>query len=99
MWNNIWNGSSPNIMDEAEFYEETPMTESFILDDSIFYEPKMRWNKNTKKTRVRECWVCGEETSDYYSHKWRIQDKGRIANIKCEHCYNEYMGRKNGESI
>lgn len=94
----VWRGEYQRPMESGDGLEdEIPMTEAFILDEISFFEQKMRWNKNTKESRKMECWVCEEETNNYYSHQWRIKG-GRIANIKCEHCYNEYMD-KNDKSL
>jgi hypothetical protein len=92
----IWSGNDlqqlHRSMSDTDF--ETPSTTAaFIKDNNVFYEPGMRWNKNTKESRVRECWVCGVETNDFYSHQWRTQD-GKISNIKCSECYDKYLEDK-----
>jgi hypothetical protein len=96
MWDIVWNGADRNDGGEDDYVEEMTMTDSFLLDNHIFYEPKLRWNKNTKPTREKVCWVCGVKTNNYYQHLWRIQG-GKIANVKCECCYNEYLKNKKGK--
>ncbi len=78
---------------------EWDYTKEDVDQSLIHYMPKMRWNKNVKQTREKECWVCGVVTSKYYSHVWRVQQGGRVPNIKCEHCYGEYIKKKADKGV
>ena len=87
----IWNGTYNTYHQEpTDILPEIQMTEAFIVDKNIFYKSPMRWNKNVKETRVEECWMCGKETHDFYSHRYRTQD-GKISNIHCSECHSEYL--------
>ena len=93
IWGSVWNGTYGRDEELELKIDDKPMTESYIRDDSVFYESKMRWNKNTIDSRIKECWECGTETSNFYQHLWRTQD-GKVANVKCECCYNKYISEK-----
>lgn len=94
--NEVWNGRTSDRSNEFEdscFDSDIAMNENYLRDDHVFYESKLRWNKNTKQGRVNICWDCGKETDEYYCHKWRTQD-GKIAMYKCDECYEKYLENK-----
>lgn len=89
----IWNGNSCREELPIDFGPEVgrdkAMSVDYILNNNMYYRCNMRWNKNNNEKRFAVCWVCGKETNDYHSHAWRTQD-GRIRNIKCSSCYDDY---------
>ena len=93
----VWGGGGSSRYEVDEYgMEEVAMTEHFIRDDSVFYDTPMRWNKNTKASREKECWDCHTVTGEYYQHLWRTQN-GKIACVKCLECYEKYLKAKKND--
>ena len=83
----VWSGATT----EEDAYHQFEVADCGYEEDYEFFEAPLRWNKNIKEDRERVCWVCGHKTNDYFVHKWRTPD-GKVDNIKCTECFNEYKG-------